>query len=434
MIIVADENPKEAGGKAEKFAPGDCRRAALGRFHRLPAVFDGFFANRQNLLRVTRTAYPARIMRLLDRYLFRELLTPLVFCLGGFLIFFISYDLFTELDEMQERKLHLLDILAYSLALTPDFLVTILPVVLLLALLYTLTNHARHNELTAMRAAGVSMWRLCVPYLIVGLAASGVLFVLNEWCAPRCADWAEQILNRYVQKPGDAGKQTEFRNFGFTNARDHRAWIIGEYRAKSAEMLKPRVDWTLPDGSLRGLDADRAIRTNGVWVFFNVKEFKQANDSAQPVPFFQTNVLAMPGFDETPAEIQSGIKISAYENEHRTRKADIPLADIWSYLRLHPSLPQAESSFLFTKLHGRLAAPWTCLVVVLIAIPFGAASGRRNLFVGVAGSIFICFVYFVLQQVGLALGSGGHMPAWLAAWLPNLFFGVTGLVLTACVR
>jgi lipopolysaccharide export system permease protein len=99
-------------------------------------------------------------------------------------------------------------------------------------------------------------------------------------------------------------------------------------------------------------------------------------------------------------------------------------------------LSRADSRWLFTKFYGRLAAPWTCLVVVLIAIPFGAASGRRNLFVGVAGSIFICFGYFVIQSVSLALGSApnGHLPAWLAAWLPNIFFGATGLVLTARVR
>jgi lipopolysaccharide export system permease protein len=72
--------------------------------------------------------------------------------------------------------------------------------------------------------------------------------------------------------------------------------------------------------------------------------------------------------------------------------------------------------------------------VVLIAIPFGAASGRRNLFFGVAGSIFICFTFFVLQQVGLALGLGGRLPPWLAAWLPNLIFGAAGLWMTARVR
>jgi lipopolysaccharide export LptBFGC system permease protein LptF len=241
-------------------------------------------------------------------------------------------------------------------------------------------------------------------------------------------------MNRYVPKTGDVGKQTEFRKVGFDNTRGHRTWLIGEYHVKTAEMLKPQVDWTLPDGSIHRLYADRAIRTNHVWMFFNVEKYSQANASAPQLPSLQTNVLAMPEFDETPAAIRSEIKINAYETQRRTRKADIPLMDIWGYLRLHPHPPRAVSGWLFTKLHGRLAAPWTCLVVVLIAIPFGAASGRRNLFVGVAGSIFICFTYFVIQQVGLALGSGGHLPAWLAAWLPNLIFGVIGLVLTARVR
>jgi lipopolysaccharide export system permease protein len=371
-------------------------------------------------------------MRLLDRYLFRELLTPLVFCLGGFLIFWISYDLFTELKEMQDSQLNLFEVIEYSIAMTPEFLVMILPVVLLLALLYTLTNHARHNEITAIRAAGVSLWRLCVPYLVVGFAASVVLFWLNEWCVPRSTNWAERILNRHVQKPGDAKKQkTPLINF--RNDRARRTWTFSEFRSKTAELIRPQVNWDLPDGSGCQLSAARAVRTNRVWTFFDVSVKKIAPAGAQLVSSLQTNVLAMPEFDETPAEIRSEIKISSYQN-FNSRRADIPLRDILGYLRLHPNLPRAEASWLLTKLYGRLAAPWTCLVVVLIAIPFGAASGRRNLFVGVAGSIFICFAYFIIQQVSLALGSAGHLAAWLAAWLPNMIFGATGLVLTARVR
>ena len=85
-------------------------------------------------------------------------------------------------------------------------------------------------------------------------------------------------------------------------------------------------------------------------------------------------------------------------------------------------------------LHGRIAAPWTCAVVVVIAVPFAAASGRRNLFVGVASSILICFAYFVLQQLCLALGAGGHLPAWLAAWLPNGAFTVGGVWMMSRIR
>jgi lipopolysaccharide export system permease protein len=73
-------------------------------------------------------------------------------------------------------------------------------------------------------------------------------------------------------------------------------------------------------------------------------------------------------------------------------------------------------------------------VVVLIALPFGAASGRRNVFVGVASSIGIAFGFLLLMRISLALGQSGYLPAWLAGWLPNILFGLTGIWLTARVR
>lgn len=344
------------------------------------------------------------------------------------------FSLFGEMSELQERKLHLLDVIEYAIAITPEFLVMVFPVILLLALLYTLTNHSRYNEITAMRAAGISLGRICMPYLIIGTLSSIALFALNEYCVPDSTEWAEHIKSRYVHKAGDIESKNEFKNFGFTNARGHRAWFLSEYRINSREMIKLQVSSIMPDGSIRRIYADRAVWTNGVWEFFNVAEYVQATTTAPLVPSMQTNELAMPEFDETPRQIQSEIKISSYQTLRKARKSDIPLGAILDYLRLHPNLSPADSGWLFTKFHGRIAVPWTCLVVVLIAIPFGATSGRRNLFVGVAGSIFFCFGYFVVQQVSLALGSGGYLPAWLAAWLPNILFGAIGLTLLVRAR
>jgi lipopolysaccharide export system permease protein len=371
-------------------------------------------------------------MRLLDRYLFRELLTPLASCLGAFLIFWISYDLFTELEELQERKLHTLDILNYTLAMTPEFLVQVLPVALLLALLYTLTNHARFNEITAMRAAGISLWRICLPYFAVGVAASAIYFAVNEILVPRSLDWADKILTRYVQKPDDARAQDQFH--GFINAREHRLWLFDEYRVRTSEMIKPEVNWNLPFGTNYLLKATRAVHTNGAWNFFDVSEFLQAGTNESFVPLLRTNVLAVPEFNETPREIRSEMKISGHRDFHGMRQSDISLKDIFDYLRLHPNLPRADSSRLLSELHSRLAAPWTCLVVVFIAIPCGAMSGRRNFFFGVAGIIAICFIYFVVQKISSAFGSNGDLPGWLAAWLPNLIFAATGLFLMSRVR
>jgi lipopolysaccharide export system permease protein len=376
-------------------------------------------------------------MRLLDRYLLRELVIPLGYCLCGFLLFWVCFDLFAELADFQKKRLLAGDIAEYYLVITPEFVVLVLPVALLLALLYALTNHARYHEITAIRAAGVSLWRLCAPYLIIGFLASLGLFALNELWVPDSDEAAEQILARRLPRLPGALARNKVRDLCFNNARDGRVWRIGVYDVQKAEMTNPQVVWTLPDGTVRWLSADRADYTNGQWVFYNVAEYKEAaQTNSFPVPSFETNVtvLAYPEFTETPEQIKSEVRLSAGILVRGARKADIPVAEILAYLRLHPNLSSSDKSWLYTKLHGRLAAPWTCLVVVLIAIPFGAASGRRNLFVGVASSIFICFTYFVLLQLGLALGTGGYLPPWLAAWFPNLSFGLTGLWLTATVR
>ena len=92
-------------------------------------------------------------MRLLDRYLLRELLVPLGFCLGGFLILWVVSDFAIRLSDFQELKLRGGEIIRWYVISLPEVIVTILPVSLLLALLYALTAHAKGNEITAIRVA-----------------------------------------------------------------------------------------------------------------------------------------------------------------------------------------------------------------------------------------------------------------------------------------
>jgi lipopolysaccharide export system permease protein len=116
------------------------------------------------------------------------------------------------------------------------------------------------------------------------------------------------------------------------------------------------------------------------------------------------------------------------------KKPELAAHEIRDYQRLHPGLKREYWVVLETQLQARMAAPWTCLVVTLIAVPFGTPSGRRNIFYGVAGSIGLAFGFFIIQRVGFAIGQRGVLPPWFAAWLPNLFFGLLGLGLTARVR
>lgn len=373
-------------------------------------------------------------MRLLDRYLLRELLVPLAYCLGGFLVFWISFDLLGDLEKFQASRLTPRDLVEYYALMLPEVFVTISPVALLLALLYALSHHARHNELTAMRAAGVSLWRACRPYFGVGLAFSGMIFALNEIWVPRGQDLGERVLNRHEAGAEGSKRARWQRNVAFHNERHRRLWNIGLYDRDTGAMWNANVDWELENGMRRRITAQFGVHTNGAWMFYGVR---QLFFTPWPEPQWETgetNQLELLELNETPSQINTELRFAALQGARAAKRARLSLREIREYRDLHPSLPPAARRKLETQFHGRLAEPWISLVVVLMAIPFGAPGGRRNVFAGVAASIFLVFGFFFTQWLSLALGMGGHLPAWVAAWLPHMVFGLSSLALVWRVR
>lgn len=222
------------------------------------------------------------------------------------------------------------------------------------------------------------------------------------------------------------------RDLKFLNSRDNRSWWIKAYNLKTSEMLGVLIDWRLPEGKRHVISAQRGLYSDGVWKFTEVEELRSTNVQDIAARSVRTNQVEFADWPENPALIRSEIKINS--RKQVTKSPQLSIRDILNYQDLHPRLDKATSSLLKTRLHERIAAPAACLIVVLIALPFGVLSGRRNVYVGVASSIFICFAYFILLKVGIALGTGGYLPGWLAAWLPNLLFGTAAIFLTMRVR
>src|SRR4051812_10429882 len=211
-------------------------------------------------------------MRLLDRYLLRELLLPLAYCLGGFLISFIAFDLFSSLGEFQRAHLSAGDILEYYIDRTPEFLVGsyLMPMSLLLGLLYSLSNHARHNELTAMRAAAIPLWRIALPYFVVGTVFSLLVFYVNEELQPPGIEAAELVMWRHAPDKPKASEKIWKRNVNLRNDLANRIWDIRFYHVHANIMINPDFEWTRPDGTRLKLLAEQAHWINRHWLFTNV--------------------------------------------------------------------------------------------------------------------------------------------------------------------
>lgn len=362
-------------------------------------------------------------MRLLDRYLLRELLVPLFYCLVGFQIFWLAFDLFGNLQAYQDHNLDWRKIIEITLLRVPNFLNTVLPIALLLALLYTLTNLVRHNELTAMRSAGVSLARICAPLFVVALLLGGATFVTTEYAFPNAHEKSHRI---YMTGSGAADQWLE-EPVDFRNDATGQIWHIKRYNLATGEMVEPSIEWT--HGNIRNvLDAKRGAWVNGAWIFYGGElHIYEPATNALPDRVLANKVFTDRLVGGSPEELQLEIKIAQMSQIEAAKSLTLSLADILEYRKLHPGLEGKKAAQVMTQFHGRIAQPFTCLVVVLVSLPFGAASGRRNLFAGVAGSVGICFIYFILQRWCLAFGTGNLMHPILAAWLPNFVFAATGL-------
>lgn len=374
-------------------------------------------------------------MRLLDRYLFRELLVPLSCCLAGFLVFWISFDFASDIDDFQKYRLTPQEIATFYWVQLPKLLVNIVaPVAFLLALLYTVSQHSRHHELTAMRAAGIGLWRICAPYWCVGLALSAGSFWLNEEYVPGGVERADRIL-KGRERPGVGESPDDWsRAVTFQNHRDRRLWLMDGFNRRTLKLSRPDVVWNAEGGGRRKLVAAAAVHHEGLWVFDQVQLFAYDSDGSL-TNMIQTNRLVMQEFGETPEQFRNEIRVNSRGSFRESKKIQFSIRELENYLELRgDSLPERDQIWLKTRLHERYASPFTCFVVALIAIPFAAPSSRRNAYVGVASSLFIGFSYFVLKELSLAAGTGGQLAPWLAAWFPNLTFGLLGAALITRVR
>ena len=375
--------------------------------------------------------YAAALMRLIDRYLIREWLFPFVYCLVGFMVLWIAFDLIAELDEFAEAKLSAGEIAQYYWITLPEHFFVVAPVSLLLSLMYAINQHARQNEFIAIRNAGVGMLRMSTPYLIVGVLLSAGLFCSNEYWLPNSLrDGAAIRAGKETVEEGEKNQTLKppwITNADFFNYAANRDWQIPAFNPVTGEMYgvgnKPIVvKWKWDeDQPKRDLMAAKAVWENGAWTLYNVNDYRPTEGFPESHPLKFHSKLVMDEFDESPGEIEGELKISPLFDKRAHKRWSVSLAQIDGYRRLHPGMEKEKKAILDAQYQARLAEPLTCLIVVLIAIPFAAPSGRRNAAVGVAAGIVVCLAFFMVQQMSMALV--GQYSAYIAAWTPHALFG-----------
>lgn len=366
-------------------------------------------------------------MKIVARYLTREYIVNLSYCLAAFFMIFLVHDLFDHLAVIITNKTPWPGILKYYLCLIALSSEHLVPASLLLATLYTLWRLSHNNEITAMRASGISLYRIMAPFLVVGMIFVMLTGVLKEAVAPRAGFWAKTFSRNKFR----AVDRLKYYSHAYYSSVGSRLWLIDIFdlknpgRLRGVKVTQEREDGTRVSDSL----AWRAEYLDGQWWFhgLQVQKYDEKDNPVGglvPEAAVHESVREMTQFSEKPSDFAAGVKEWEF----------LSSLEMLEYIRKHSSLSSRTALHRRFDIHSRLAGPWACLIVTIFGVPAGVRGGRRNALTGIFLAISLFFAFYAVTHVGIFLGKRQIVWLWMGAWLPNLAFLSAGLVMTRRMR
>ena len=362
-------------------------------------------------------------MKILDRYIASRFIRTFIFSLLALVLLPVLVDIIEHVDYFVDRKAGFLIVAQYYWYSLPYFLTLVIPVAALLSTLFSLGILSKNNELTAMRASGVSLYRLLLPIWAVSILIALLAFFNEEYLKPPFTLYKNRLKTEQIEK----SKQEEREQFYNVYAQGSMGWIYhlniyDKTRNTGFQVVLQRFQG---DKLVEQLEAQRMIWKDPVWVLEEGRYRLFLNDTLsnqdQRVEEFQRIVR----FD-LRAKPELFVK--------REKQFDqMSLRELLESIDLKRKSGQ-EISKEIVRMYMKISLPFASFVIVLFGAPLAALPRRSGLAFGFGVTLIISFVYYVLIQLGQTLGYNQKLPPLLAAWLGNLVFGIAGLLILFRVR
>lgn len=356
-------------------------------------------------------------MRVIDRYLVRGFLWALAYCVALFSMLFIVIDTFNNLDDFLKNAVPAKVVLSYYAYYLPAIFVQIIPAATLVALLYTLGNFSKHNEIVAMKSGGMSVSRTVLPYVFLAALISFSVLYLNETLVP------DSLVTSTSIKQGlmDKGKKSHNRAIKNVAAygQDNRMIYAREYEIATQTLhdvviLEDNLNHTLKSK----LMAKKAEYREGRWLLHDVIRYRldAKGDIFGEPTIAPTMTLEIP--EKPDAFVKDGSRVDLMNSR-----------ELHNHIRNLRGSGEKMLQRLLVDFHYKTAMPFVTFVLVLIGTPLGMRTERSGLLVGVGTSLLIVLSFYALLSVSLALGKGGFLPPLFAAWFANVSFSLAGIYL-----
>jgi len=358
-------------------------------------------------------------MKIISRYILNEFSRIAIYTLTGFVLVFLVVDFLEKIDNFLAAGVPLTRAGYYFLMLTPSVIFHLTPVAVLVAVLIALGLLARNSEIIALKAGGVSLFRLAVPIVLAATLSSALIFVLSNTIIPFSSAEANTIWEIEVEKRREASADIHrdvwlrsggtVLNLGLYNEKTRAIERISLYRLDEKFQLIERIEaesaqwigdgWELRDGLVKTYLADDRLK---------VRHFEKESFDLPELP--RTFAVS-----RRSAEEMSFGELAAWVRQME--------AEGYDPLRYE------------VDLHMKLSFPFICTIMALIGLPIAFWKERGGgIALGIGVGIGLSFVYLVFLGLSRSLGYSGLVPAVVAAWMPNLIFTLLGLLLFTHVR
>ncbi len=355
-------------------------------------------------------------MRLTDKYIIRQLIAPLLYCLISFILLYIVIDLFGHLDEILKNKVASNIVLKYYLSFIPLIFVQTAPIAMLVSTVYVLGNLSKYNEIIAMKAGGMSLWVIIRPFLLLGFFLSLIVFAINENIVPGASITTKTIKEERMEKKPNAPGEKLIENVAIYGANNQMIYARF-YDAVKKTLVNPIIMVNDEEKNLTTkIIADEGKWTEAGWTFYHctVYNFDKNNQMlGEPQLFPEKSVL----IEEKPDDFLRYEVRAEFMNYKQLKK----------YIKRLYGAGSKITNKLLVDLNYKLSFPFISLIIVLVGIPFAITTKRGGALLGVGISIAIALLYYGVIAISIAVGKAGALPPILSSWLANFSFASIGL-------
>ncbi len=356
-------------------------------------------------------------VRILDKYIFREVCKAFLFGICAFSAVFIgSGTLFKIAKYITDYGASLSAVVKVFVFGLPNVIMWTFPMSMLLATLLTFGRLSSSSEITAMKSCGIGFFRIAMPAILLGFLVSIVAILFNEHVVPWANTAYRNVVYYEIQGKSGAKSQDHIILKDIKDGQIQRLLYARRYDADSQSLQSITLQEFDGAGKVSHVEnAEYAEFTGKEWVMHNGMLYDISDGESEHTLRFNTQVLPI---NASPRQIVREQK----DPEELTMK------ELKAQIRIMKT-QYVDTSKLETELYQRITVPMASLIFALIGVPLGLQPTRNSSSAGFAMSVIIIFFYYALMTMANAIGRSGALSPMLAVWIPNVVGLIAGLFL-----